>query len=222
MAKAIDYFAYDNPFISIKTFFSCKARRKMYHFFVKELHPKAEDQVLDLGVTPDETLEDSNFFERCYPYKQNLTVASIEDCSNLVDAFGLKRFVQNTPKAALPFEDQEFDILFSSAVLEHVGTREDQAFFLKECLRIAKKVFLTTPNRYFPLEMHTFIPFLHWLPWPLFQKIVKRTKNDFWADINNLNLLSKKSLLQMVDDENVHVRYTWTLGMPSNIILYKN
>jgi hypothetical protein len=25
-------------------------------------------------------------------------------------------------------------------------------------------VFVTTPNRWFPLEVHTLLPFVHWLP----------------------------------------------------------
>lgn len=219
MSKGIDYFAYDNPFIKVKTYFSLRARKRMYDIFMRNMQPGCDDSILDLGATPDTVLSDSNFFEKLYPYKENITVASIEDCSSLVETFGLKAFVFNKPGERLPFADRQFDILFCSAVLEHVGTREDQIFFLRECQRVAKKVFLSTPNRYFPLEMHTFIPFLHWLPWKLFQKIVLVTKGPFWADIRNLDLISIRDARNMTKGLPIRVSYVRTLCFKSNIIL---
>lgn len=221
MSKAIDYFGYRNPFLKLKTFFSCRARKKMYSAFEQSCRPKETDEVLDLGVTPDVELEDSNFFEKLYPYKSKLTVASIEDCEFLVGQYGLKEFVQNQPKQPLPFADGAFDILFCSAVLEHVGTRDDQRFFLEECLRVSKKIFLTTPNRYFPIEMHTFLPFLHWLPWNVFQKIAGRLKGEFWADINNLNLVSKKDIRNMFGEDFFSVSYIKTFGWNSNLMIVR-
>jgi SAM-dependent methyltransferase len=218
MSEAIDYFSYNNPFIKVKTFFSLKARKKMYRIFEQICCPDETMKTVDIGATPDEKLADSNFFEKLYPYRNNLTIVSIEDCSSLVKKFGLAGFVQNKSKERLPFADKAFDILFCSAVLEHVGTREDQKYFIDECLRVSKKIFLTTPNRYFPLEMHTFIPFLHWLPWSIFQKIVRRTKGEFWADINNLNLLSKKDIEIMYGDK-LKITYVHTMGMKSNLII---
>ena len=36
---------------------------------------------------------------------------------------------------------------------------------IAECSRVAKRmVFLTTPNRWFPIEVHTALPLIHWLP----------------------------------------------------------
>lgn len=219
MAKAIDYFAYDNKFISVKTFFSLKARKKMYERFMKRVNPSSEDEILDLGATPDVKLADSNIFDKLYPYKHKLTVCSIEDCSNIVEKLGLKEFCFNEPRKSLPFKDKQFKAVFCSAVLEHVGTREDQEFFINECLRVAENVFITTPYRYFPLEMHTFIPFLHWLPWQLFQKIVLRTKGEFWANINNLNLCCKKDIKRMNLQRNVKVEFVHTALMRSNMII---
>lgn len=221
MGKAIDYFSYDNPFIKVKTYFSCKARKKMYLRFEQALHPEREDEVLDLGVTPDTSLKDSNFFEKLYPYKDKITIASIEDCEFLVKKYGLKCFARNKPKEPLPFQDGQFDILFCSAVLEHVGTREDQKFFLQECMRISKKIFITTPNRYFPIEMHTFLPFLHWLPWNIFQKIVRKIKGEFWADINNLNLVSKRDITNMFGENVFSIFYVKTLGWNSNLVIVR-
>jgi SAM-dependent methyltransferase len=220
MSNVIDYFEYNNPFLKVKTYFSLRARKKMYQRFINDCKPAEEDHILDIGATPDTKLADSNFFEKMYPYKGNITVASIEDCQALVRQFGLKRYVYNAPHQPFPFADKEFDIVFSSAVLEHVGNREDQRLFVEECLRVGKKVFLTTPNRYFPVEMHTFMPLIHWLPWKCFQWLVKPIRGGFWADINNLNLLSQRDIKKMISDR-VIIEKVKTLGFTSNLILVK-
>ncbi len=168
----IDYFSFKNPILKLREGFSLKARYKMYHLFEEYCRPCGDDEVLDLGATPDTSLSDSNYFEKLYPWKDKITVASIEDCSNIVKQYNLKGFVRTASGERLPFGDNQFDILFCSAVIEHVGVREKQQFFLGECLRVSKKLFLTTPNRWFPIEMHTGIPLLHWLPWKRFQKLI--------------------------------------------------
>lgn len=191
----------------------------MYEKFEDLCKPGPLDEVLDLGTTPDETLKDSNYFEKFYPWKNRITICSIENCSNIAKKYGLKGFVQNSPKKRLPFKDKEFDILFCSAVLEHVGSRKNQRFFLEECLRVSNKIFLTTPNRWFPLEMHSGIPFIHWLPRRWFEKLVFPIREGFWSNINNLNLLDEKDIYRL--SKKVRVQYIKTFGIKSNIIIIK-
>ncbi len=64
----------------------------------------------------------------------------------------------------LPFGDGSFDIVFSNSVIEHVGSRDDQARFAAEIARVGKGFWVQTPNRYFPIEQHLLTPFIHWLP----------------------------------------------------------
>ena len=83
----------------------------------------------------------------------------------------------------LPFEDRSMDYVHSSAVWEHVGNSENQQQMLDECLRVARKgVFLTTPNRWFPIEFHTQIPLLHWLPRNVFRSFLRGTRYAELAD----------------------------------------
>jgi ubiquinone/menaquinone biosynthesis C-methylase UbiE len=138
----------------------------MFNHFVSLTQPSETDKVLDMGVTPDTLLPESNYFEKLYPYTHNITMSTIEDASNLEEEFKGAKFVKNEPGKPFPFADKQFDILFCSAVLEHVGTDAEQKDFIAECLRVAKKVYLTTPNKRFPLEFHTYLPFLHYLPQP--------------------------------------------------------
>ena len=217
----INYYSYNNPLTRIRTKVSYKARCRIFNLFMETMKPEKSNKILDLGVTPDQKLTESNFFEKMYPYPDSLTIASVEDCEFLVSEYKLKSFVKNNPGERLPFSDEEFDILFSNAVIEHVGDRADQKFFLKECCRVAKQVFVTTPNRYFPIEMHTFIPLLHWLPRGIFQKIVKIIKGkdgEFWANTNHLNLLSKRDIMKM---GGLEVGFIRTLGFKSNLIIMK-
>ena len=54
--------------------------------------------------------------------------------------------------------------MFSNAVVEHLEDRERQRSFASEAARVGRRVFLATPNRRFPVEVHTRLPLVHWLP----------------------------------------------------------
>ena len=78
------------------------------------------------------------------------------------------------PGEPLPFRDGEFDVVFSNAVVEHVGSRTAQAAFVGELCRVGKSFFITTPNRWFPVEHHTGLPLLHYLPASVFRSLLRR------------------------------------------------
>lgn len=65
----------------------------------------------------------------------------------------------------LPFKSQSFEWVFSNAVIEHVGGWEDQIRFANEIRRVSSRgYFVATPNRFFPMEPHTLVPFYQFLP----------------------------------------------------------
>jgi len=89
-------------------------------------------------------------------------------------------------------------------------------------------VFLTTPNRWYPIEFHTALPIVHWLPRKVFRRILVMIGKEFFASEQNLNLLSARQLHRMAkyigfwDDYRAHgVRLA---GLVSNVlfILEKN
>lgn len=179
-------------------YLSLVVRSKQYEIFVKEIRPSLTDQIIDVGVTPNEELVDSNFFERKYKYPKNLLAVSVEDCKILRKKYPDIAFKEIKPYSRFPFKNNQFDILVSWATLEHAGTREQQKFFLSECLRVSKKCFITTPNRFFPFELHTNMFFVHWLPHKHFSAFCRLVGKDFWGDVRNLNLLSKHDLASII------------------------
>lgn len=218
MAEAIDYFSSRHPLRRLASQVSLRARRTMFQTFWDTMRPEPGMRVLDVGVTPDRSLPESNFFEALYPHPQDLTATSIEDASFLEDLYPGLTFRQ-TPPGRLPFEDGSFDIAVSFAVLEHVGDREAQRAFIAELTRVAKRVFLTTPDRAFPIEMHTFVPLLHWLPQPVHQRALRTFGMPFWAETANLNLLDRETLKSLFPHpEAVRLQAHRLLGLSSNLI----
>jgi len=119
----------------------------------------------------------------------------------------------------LPFADGAFNVVVFFAVLEHVGDREAQRTFVRELLRVGRKLYLTTPNRGFPLELHTFLPLLHWLPQRSHQSVLRAIGLHFWSKTENLNLLGEDDLRDLFPhDAPVRIIKHKLFGMTSNLI----
>ena len=131
------------------------------------MRPGPATTVLDVGVGDvgfgeAEQCATENFFEEFYPWRENVTAVGLHGGRLFAARYPAVRYVQ-ADGCELPFADREFDLYFSNAVVEHVGDRERQRRFVAEAVRVAERVFLTTPNRWFPVEVHTRLPFVHWL-----------------------------------------------------------
>ena len=96
-----------------------------------------------------------------------------------------------------PFKDKEFDVCWSNAVIDHVGNRDKQLFFLQEIKRVSRRAFITTPNRHFLIEVHTRTPLLHFLPKKVFEEYLN-LRGKRWATGNNMHLLSIADLKEML------------------------
>ena len=145
---------------------SLRSRERKLRLLLDLLAPGPETTVVDVGVTdaPFGGGSSDNFFEAMYPWPERITAVGHTELDRFVAAFPRVRAVRADGRD-LPFEDGAFDVGFSNAVVEHVaGGREGQRQFVHELCRVARRVFVTTPNRWFPLEVHTLLPLVHWLP----------------------------------------------------------
>jgi SAM-dependent methyltransferase len=145
---------------------SMRSRERKLQLFLDLLQPGPETTVVDVGVTdaPFGAGSTDNFFEALYPWPERITGVGHTELERFAAAFPQVRAVRADGRD-LPFRNAEFDVGFSNAVVEHVaGGRDGQRQFVHELCRVSRRVFVTTPNRRFPLEVHTLLPFVHWLP----------------------------------------------------------
>ncbi|MDR3509945.1 MAG: methyltransferase domain-containing protein [Caulobacteraceae bacterium] len=162
------------------------ARDRIYRDFIRLAAPAPTDRILDVGVS-DVINDGANLLERLYPLPRQITAAGLGEGGAFRAAFpdvGYRQIMAGQP---LPYADDHFDIAVSNAVIEHVGSREAQAAFIRELSRVAKRVFLSAPNRWFPVEHHTGLPLAHYND-AIFSLACKATGRAHWLDPNELIL----------------------------------
>ena len=114
------------------------------------MRPTAETTtILDVGVTPRPDGGGFQLLREVVPLAgAGSRRRALRTPSELERVHPGLTFIQTDGGGRLPFEDRQFDIAFSTAVIEHVGDRNhQQGLFLSELLRVSKRFFLTTPNR---------------------------------------------------------------------------
>jgi hypothetical protein len=155
---------------AVRSSAACRARRA--RLFVERLQPTADDRILDLGGGR------GGHIAEVVPHRRNVTIADL-------DADALRAAAQTygfgtlhlDGSAIFPVADGAYDVVFCSSVIEHVtGPKEivynledagefavsakaSQANFAAELRRIAKRYYVQTPYKYFPIEQHSFLPF---------------------------------------------------------------
>jgi hypothetical protein len=180
---------------SLAEILALKARDRIYADFLRICAPEAASSILDVGVS-DVITSAANFLERLYPHPDRITAVGLGEAHDFAAAFPAIRYVQIAPQGRLPFSEDAFSIATSNAVLEHVGALEHQHRFVEELARVARKVFISVPNRYFPVEPHTGIPLLHF--WDAtFQPSCRALGKAKWALPENLIMMTLPSLARL-------------------------
>ena len=196
-------------------------RIKIDQIIKKNLLIRSNTSILDIGTAPSKEKHE-NVFVQNSQWKENVTVLSNVDCNVLKEKFpNIKVIIEDGINSSL--FDNSFDLVHSSATIEHVGSEQNQINFLKECIRISKKsVVITTPNKNFFIDFHSKIPLIHLLPKSLHRKILKLMGDNFFSLEENLNLLSSKdfeNFCKILNITKYKITFNYFMFMKSNIIL---
>ena len=199
------------------------ARDRIYADFLRLCTPTRGDSILDVGAS-DVITDGANLIERLYPYPEDITAAGLGAGHQFRAAYPKVRYERVYAGEGLPYDDRQFRFAVSNAVLEHVGSPEAQVSFISELMRVAERVFLTVPNRFFPVEHHTAIPFAHWMD-QTFGVACRSFRREEWLQPENLILMSHRRLRDLVpNDPQLRVK-TGTSGIPlgpfsSNLFMF--
>ena len=94
-------------------------------------------------------------------------------------------FVRADATQRLPFADGEFDLVYSSSVVEHIPPPQ-RAAFARELLRVGRGLYVQTPAYSFPIEPHALLPVAHWLPVAIRKPYWRLGAQGHWEDVHLL------------------------------------
>ena len=204
---------------------SAKSRAKKFSQFLTLTTPTAEETIVDVGVNTTEYSATDNYLEKFYPHPEKITAVGLGDLTAFKERYPLVTAIEGDGRT-LPFVDNAFAIAYSNAVIEHVGSHDDQRRFLSELYRVSSRGYLTTPNRLFPIELHTRIPLLHLLLSKKNFDTVATKIGKGWAAGDYMTLLSERELRSLLSEAGMS-RYTlvknrfWGFPMTFTILWQK-
>ena len=173
-------------------------RNQKTDFFFELIGPGRGKRLLDVGGGVGIAGE----FVRLYERFESVTVLNLEPDISGIPAH-LRADAVRADGCCLPFQAKSVDWVFSNAVIEHVGNWAKQKLFADEIRRVAAKgYFVTTPNRFFPIEPHTFLPFYQFFPVSVQRRLV-RFSPGYLTSYEEINLLSAKDLQRLFPEAKV-------------------
>lgn len=116
--------------------------------------------------------------------------------------------------------DNEYHLSHSNSVIEHVGDWSRIKAFGAESKRIGKYHFIQTPNFWFPIEPHYFLPFIQYFPRPISTRLImlfkKRNFDTATSNFDENRMLSKKEFKFIYQDS--HLITEWFFLMKKSFI----
>lgn len=135
--------------------FSGRSRDRRLRTFVEMVRPQPGERILDVGCGPGAFLGSLG---------ADIELIGLDRAPGPVpDLEGPGRSYVQGDALELPFADDEFDIAFSNSVVEHIDPAGWDRF-ASEIQRVARRYFVQTPNRHFPIEPHALLPMVQYLP----------------------------------------------------------
>lgn len=184
-------------------------RNKRFEFFEEQMQKLNFDRpikILDIGGT------ESYWVNRGYRENQDyhITILNLAaektHASNMV---GVKGDACNLSE----FRDNEFDLVFSNSVIEHLYNFKNKKAMASEVQRVDKNYFVQTPNKFFLIENHYILPFFQFLPMKVkifiltkttWSRGIKRPLEYVKRELSEIRLLSKQEMKQLFPNGKIY------------------
>ena len=192
-------------------------RRRMKRFFAI-MNPAPQAKLLDIGGTGQTWLNESEDAAQ-FP----VTLVNIRRDGRV---HGGRFTAVEGDGRALPFADNTFDIAFSNSVIEHVGTWDEQQAFAKEARRVARRLWVQTPARSFPIEAHLLAPYIQYLPKSLQHRLAPWTPRGWMTPdvvheiVDEVRLLTYREVQQLFPE--CRILRERFLGLTKSYIAVRN
>ena len=212
-----------------------KFQEQRVDLFMSLMKPREGVSVLDLGG------EGGDFLAKIKNrLRAEFVIADInEDYLSTVrqkNGFG---FVLLDEEKPLPFDDNQFDIVISNSVIEHVTwpkeacgvsipqaewvskSMDRQRQFAAEIRRVGKAYFVQTPHKSFPIETHTWLPFVNLLSHNHAASLVRLT-DKYWikhCGYVDWNLLGPAEMRSLFPEAKIFIERL--LGFPKSVVAYR-
>lgn len=169
---------------------------------------RGDEKVLDIGSQVD--AQSRQILERVADKRNVTAINLLGDWLAEIRAAYPGIHAMRADACQLPFADKSFDLVYSNAVIEHVGDLRAQQRMADEVRRVGKRWFITTPNRWFPFEFHVRMPLISWLPPRLMHKAASawgynHVRNRYCRgnDYSDTQLITARQLQRMFPDSRI-------------------
>ena len=202
-----------------------KKRSEMLNILNKNIKDNDIESFLDVGTTEENELESSNYFvKNFYKVKIKNSISDQEIKNNNFNKFLRKSITSEFSETEIL--NYKSDLVISSATIEHVGSYENQIKMLENIIKLTNKYFfITTPNRFFPIDFHTKLPVIHMLPKKIHRKILRLINLNEYAEEENLNLLDENTVNELINSQQnvsfeIRIFKVKLFGLTSNLLIY--
>ncbi len=141
-----------------------RMRLRRWEFTRKHLPELSEMRVLDLGGT-------MRWWQLAPARPRHVTVVNLEAGEQ---PSWLRSIQGDACHADRLVAGQNFDLVFSNSLFEHVGGHKAWLALSHVIRSLAPRYLVQTPYRYFPVEPHWLFPGMQFLPLPLRSKIASK------------------------------------------------
>jgi SAM-dependent methyltransferase len=198
-----------------------RLRRKRFEFFLAQINKLTPPYtILDIGGT-------LNFWStmKFFP-TSDIHIILMNLTSEISIEPGVEMVIGDG--RILPFDDQSIDIVFSNSVIEHVGDFDEQKRMADEIIRVGRRYFVQTPNRYFPIEPHFLVPFFQFFPYSFRAWMLTRSRLGWMPKASNyttamnevrgVRLLSKHEVTGLFYNARLYQEIVF--GITKSFVLY--